>query len=375
MSRFWKQGIALVALAAAMGLLCLSPSLAARPGGGGTTGPSYQIVELDSAGGLFEGYPFDINNAGLIVGGGTGSAACWTVTKTDTTVTTTLHLLDGEGAFGVNDAGEIVGSSNETAAYWENRNAAPQPLPVPMGSTRSIAEAINSTGVICGWAEFSDAGGQRSQVALVWRVTAEGIWGPLVLPALAPLDSTAAFAVNDNDAHDAALVVGQEWESSTGVGAGLAWSVTSLPDGSLTVDPVPDVLDAQASGTGVNDSGVICGYVYPDAVVWDGTSKRILDRSATISAFGGRKACNSANAYAINAGGVIVGRGSFAPYSKAVVWPSASAAMILLDKFLNKNVRFTELNSASAVNDAGEIVGSGWDNNRSFHPAYLAIPK
>ena len=36
MLRFWKQGIALVALAVAVGLWCLSPSLAAKPIGGPT---------------------------------------------------------------------------------------------------------------------------------------------------------------------------------------------------------------------------------------------------------------------------------------------------------------------------------------------------
>ena len=134
-----------VALAAAVGLWCSSPSLAARPGGGGSTGPSYQIVELDSAGGTLEGYPFDINNAGLIVGGVSGSAACWTVNKANGTVTSTLHLLDGELATGVNGSGEIVGSRNDTAAYWESPNAAHRALPVPLGSTRSIAKRSTAT--------------------------------------------------------------------------------------------------------------------------------------------------------------------------------------------------------------------------------------
>ena len=41
MSRFWKQGIAVLALAAAMGLWCSSPSLAAKPGGGTPAGTIY----------------------------------------------------------------------------------------------------------------------------------------------------------------------------------------------------------------------------------------------------------------------------------------------------------------------------------------------
>ncbi len=58
MSRFWKQGVAPVALAAALGLWRLSPLLAKPPGGGGGGGgtiiPNPAFVFLDDAdGGLF----------------------------------------------------------------------------------------------------------------------------------------------------------------------------------------------------------------------------------------------------------------------------------------------------------------------------------
>ena len=36
MWRFWKRSVVILAVAAAVGLWCLSPSLAARPGGGPT---------------------------------------------------------------------------------------------------------------------------------------------------------------------------------------------------------------------------------------------------------------------------------------------------------------------------------------------------
>ena len=50
MGRFWKQGMVVLALAAAVGLWCLSPSLAAKPGGGsgGLVNPAWVIVDRSS---------------------------------------------------------------------------------------------------------------------------------------------------------------------------------------------------------------------------------------------------------------------------------------------------------------------------------------
>ena len=50
-----------------------------------------------------------------------------------------------------------------------------------------------------------------------------------------------------------------------------------------------------------------------------------------------------------------------------------SRSMVLLAKFLDRDSPFTTLISANAINESGEIVGTGWDGNNSG--AFLAIPE
>ena len=89
-----------------------------------------------------------------------------------------------------------------------------------------------------------------------------------------------------------------------------------------------------------------------------------------------KKITSGDSAFEISDNGVIVGYGTCSRcIVKAVVWPSVDAPMILLDSFLKKNGPFTELNQAWGVNDAGDIVGFGWDNDRGINPGFLAIPE
>jgi hypothetical protein len=92
---------------------------------------------------------------------------------------------------------------------------------------------------------------------------------------------------------------------------------------------------------------------------------RVLDKSRSF---------DSAEATAINASGVIVGYGSAGLHSTAAAWPNPAGSVIVLDKFLRKNA-ISELNVARAVNDSGNIVGSGWDGGRGISLGLLAIPK
>ena len=72
--------------------------------------------------------------------------------------------------------------------------------------------------MICGWAEFPDADGQLSDVALVWRVTADNIWGPGALPALGVNDATWRTTSMIMTPMGVALMVGGEWDRTTGAG-------------------------------------------------------------------------------------------------------------------------------------------------------------
>ena len=100
-----------------------------------------------------------------------------------------------------------------------------------------------------------------------------------------------------------------------------------------------------------------------------GESAQVLNRNAYVS---------KAHAHDINASGVIVGEGSyqkrFEVGERAVVWSSTSASMVLLDDFLPRKSPFAYLVRATAVNDAGMIVGFGSKGLPSFG-AFLAVPE
>jgi len=386
----------------AIAVLSFGHALAKKPdnadggGGAGDTGPSYEIVELDSANGQFDCYPNKINNFGLAVGivedvaTGEQFAACWSIEKTAGYVSSTLQLLaGGEKALGVNDLGEIAGQRVNgldpgivDALYWEHPGATPLVLPALGGDISCGAKAINDKGVICGWSQGPNAEGRLVAQAVVWRVNYEVIdgaltpivWGPLALPKpLGPEDSTWANAINDNDADGIAQVVGQV--ANVDSSAALSWHVMSLPDGSLTAWPVVDVLGLDARATGVNNAGQVCGYDLQDAIVWDGDSSQTLDKSATINVLG-KKSFGSAIPYGFSDDGMVVGQGwAGVVYRRAVVWPSVNATMVVLDAFIKKNGPFTELNAAHDVNGSGEIIGYGWDDDRKIHPPFLALPK
>ena len=397
-----------LAVAVTACLLCSPFSQAKKPdrpggggGGGGDSAPSYQIIELDNFDGLFSGFAFNINNVGQAVGHINDGlydhdvAAGWVIDNSGPQLPTTLQTLtDGTVANDVNDLGEIVGERVDdsdpqnpawSALYWEHADAEPLVLPVPEGATVAAAESINHDSVICGWAATFDPQQQRYvQDGLVWRINFEDVggkilpvvWGPLVLPAVTPDGSVQPVDINDSDTDGIVRVVGSEFEAEENAPAAIAWDVMLLADGSLVASPMVDVLDIDAQGYGVNNARATCGARSVDAIVWEDSATHILDRSATIRpSIGKRKPISFATAHRISNGGVIVGQANASVYRKAVVWPSVDAPIILLDNFLKKNSSFTELNRAVGVNDAGEIVGYGWDNERGIHPGFLAIPE
>ena len=355
-------------------------------GGGGGSGPSYKIFELDS---VVDGANLTlaagaecINNTGLIVGGasdpvsGTSFAACWRLDSSHGTVTSILQLLQGgTAAFGVNDVGEIVGERNGTAVYWRNADdVSPIFLPALSVGSPCRAVGINRHGVICGWSRGSDG----IQYAVVWRVRISptdgtGVWGPLVLPSFqGNTGAQYAAAVDHNDSAGLAQVVGG---SQGAIPLALTWTIESVSDGTLRVVSGPVDLDI-GSAQGVNSIGLICGASQSNAVIWDATSgaSRFLDRSGSMTISGVRRSFDSAQANAINSMNTTVGYASAGLHPAAVAWATPTSPMTVLDKFL-KNSTISELNFATGLNAAGDIVGSGWNNNRGISVGYVAIPQ
>jgi hypothetical protein len=175
--------------------------------------------------------------------------------------------------------------------------------------------------------------------------------------------------INDNDDDGVAEAVGRVGDDAA------VWTIVSLPDGTVEIDAAPFVLDANATAFGINAFGDVCGHLENDAIVWSGGSSQILDASATVKVFGKRKQMQYEEARAINASGIICGYGVAAGYLRATVWRGANEPMTLLDDSLTRNSSFSYLYSANDVNEAGVIVGRGWNADIQLHVGYLAIPQ
>jgi hypothetical protein len=226
----------------------------------------------------------------------------------------------------------------------------------------------SSTGTLTSTLHFLDGGSAAFDVNDAGEIVGE-------------LDGAAVYwrhrdaaAISDNFAGDA-LVAGGSFGGE--VALARSWVVRSNPDGSLAVIDGPTTLDI-GSGQGVNNGGLVCGHTAGEAALWDTLTgaRQILDRSGTTITSGGRTTFSSAQANAINSAGLVAGYATAkATFLNpvAVVWPSPTESMVVLDKFL-KGTSISELNFAWAVNDSGFMVGSGWDGQRGIAVGFLAIP-
>ena len=366
-----------LAIAVLASLVCFDVVDAKKPsGGGGSRRTSYTIVKLDDGNGTWECSARDVNNLRDVVGQVVDTvtserwAAYWEVSGSGVSIESrVIALAGGRRADSINDHGEIVGygtASNgpDVALYWANANETPLVLPPLNEGVHTGALAINNDGVVCGF-----SGGQ----AVAWRVNwvdgQPSTWGPLALPTL---DDSWTSAISNNDEEGSAQIVGV-FRIPPRLGeptAAVAWTVQSLPDGTLAVDSLPHIVQTgDASALGVNDGGSICGEVGwpPEAMVWTGVAAQTLYRAPDLS---------QASAQDINNNGVIVGWGDTGQIAReAVVWPSADAKMIRLNSYLGRRSPFVKLVEACTVNELGEVVGTGFTGvGGSPDAAFLAIP-
>ncbi len=137
------------------------------------------------------------------------------------------------------------------------------------------------------------------------------------------------------------------------------------------IDPQPTILQVGANAYGVNNTGVVCGdSARPDwiAMLWTETAQIPLELPRRFS---------FSVAIDLNDSGLVVGGVSvIQPYpNKPAVWAGPDAKPVLLSSFLSPKSPFDRLTNASAINQAGVIVGIGWDGVDSIQQAFIAMPK
>jgi probable HAF family extracellular repeat protein len=321
----------------------------------------YTITKIGPIAGHNGSWGHAINNAGEVAGwSNTIQAYHWS----DGELTGMPPLPGGDTSRGegIGESGVILGSANsgtdpEHAVIWFPSRAGwtPVDLGVGSGDLFSLAEAVNSSGVICGYSD--DAVYSR---AAVWDpVPADsGSYQISILPFL-----TDHFQSLSNDINDDEIVVGMSLNFFSARAASWArpggvWQITDL--GALHAN-------ADAGANAVNNEGTIVGWsVSPvsgmeHAVLWEADS--IVDL--------GRVEGQRTYANGINNIGDVVGEYWNVGFGGGFVREAGQTTLHDLQELIPAGSPWT-IKSAQDINDSGQITGFGEQDG--FIHSFLLTP-
>jgi len=322
----------------------------------------YNVIDLGTLGGDTS-QANAINNSGQIVGytdaaGNVPHAVVWTNISNSPIDLGTLGGSNSD-ASAINNSGQIAGVAQTTsnvalhAAFWANSASSPIDLGT-LGGDTSQANAINASGQIVGQ---SYTAGDTNQHAAYWAGSSSS---PIDLGTLGGVYSYA-YGINDSG-----QIVGQSY--TTGDAAQLAayWANSSSSPIALGT-----LGGEYGLAYGINNSGQIVGYAHtagnvPHAVLWINSSSSPVD----LGTLGG----DFSYAYGINNSAEIVGQSYTAgdAAEHAVLWTNSSSPAIDLNSLIASNSGWV-VQLANAINDSGEIVGSGVNSNGQTH-AFALVP-
>ncbi|MBD1930619.1 MULTISPECIES: CHAT domain-containing protein [Cyanophyceae] len=333
-------------------ILSSTPALILRAGVTNLENPpnfgssSYSITNLGTLPGGNLSNASDINNNGQVVGvsniaNGNSSGVVWqngTIQNLGT-----LPGNDFSSANAINDAGVAVGnsgtfSSNLNAVVWQN--GAIQNI----ASNSVQANDINNLAQVVG---ITNLNGNNQ--AFLWQNGAIQNLG--TLPGN---DFSSANAINNNG-----QIVGSSGTVSSGSQAvlwqnGIIQNLGTLPGGNFS------------NAYGINDAGFAVG----DSQAANGNSQAVLWRNGAI-ALGTLPGDNFSRANDINNIGQVVGSSEGANQNtRAFLWQNGIISD--LNNLISPSSGWDFLQTAAAVNDIGQIVGTGFIGGQSR--AFLLTP-
>lgn len=271
--------------------------------------------------------PLGINKAGLVVGAtatlaGIGSFFYQNGTYFSATQPA-LMQLQADVAISVNDAGQIPlltnpAAGNEGAALWNNASGILTPLQPPSGGTFLIAYGISGNGQVAGVAALGLSSG-HTDLPVVWN--SNGLANAFALESGSIQE--LAFGVNDS---------GQ--------------AVGFIPNKAAGTAHAGLFENGQTS-----DLGAFDGYLY--------TFARAINDNGWIAGYG-------TNTLATDLGSNVIGLADQAGFY--VVAKGSGAAFVNIGGTMYDLLSLTENSSgwefdyAYSINDAGQIVGTGFHN-------------
>ena len=313
-----------------------------------TTSPNYTLNFLPSSGGVFW-HPTDINSHGQVVGTfgerHWPEAVLWNANQPAQPPTalpfyTPCCGYRNSGANAINDRGQVVGSDIDRAAFWNTPTSTPTLL---SGEFRADTAAnLNESGTVVGYSGMSDANGAGYRAAM---------WDASGMHNLGTLGGNESYAFDIN-------------ESGTVAGS----SLTGTPGGQAhaTLWQGGSIVDLGAGrAVSLNDHDQVVGQRDDRAALWNGTQVSFLDAAGSWASD-------------INNDGWVVGSvlvDAAAETTSARLWFGGQT--VDLNSFLSQAARDAGwmLNSASAINEHGWIVGTAYNAALNSGRAYvLSIP-
>ena len=338
-------------------LLCLAQGLAARG-----ASQAYSITDLGSPSWYYS-QAHGLNRSGNVVGEYEPTNPPAPV-KAFFYTNGLMTSLSGTGlssiAYGINDSNLIVGQFG--AAFNDHAFVYSNGIMTDLGALGfnnvfgySSARAINRSGQIVGESSLSTTqeGSIRAVLYSGTNKSSLGVLGG---------DYSSARAINNST-----VIVG---ESSVVPSPGVT-NVHGFVYSNNVMTDLGTLGGGYSSASGINDSGAIVGET--EEVVTAGVTnlRAFVCRSGVLKDLGTLGGVTS-SASAVNSAGQIVGYATDAnEVANAFLYDGSN--MVNLINFIPPNSGWTNLTSADAINDQGQIAGTGFLADGEYH-AFLLSP-
>ncbi len=317
----------------------------------------------DSGSGFTDSGGLAINNSGEATGWNYGAShnPVQEAFRSSGTTATGLGVLSGGSSVGwaINASGMVAGSSGDLANYTDPYRAVTwtgTTIQDISGGVNSEASGINDAGDVVGYTEASP-----------------GSLTAFLVPNAGSITDLNTL-VTSNPAN---LTLNFGWDINTSgqvtgfgqTGSGPLRAFRFAPDGTVASLGVIGAHPSDGTvGTALNDDGYVVGYQFGGlnhAFQWDGSSMQDL---GTVSGY------PNAEASGINTDAWIVGdvwKGSGATFVSHAFVRAPGGTLVDLNTRVKLLAGYT-LEAAYGINDAGQIVGTGFGNNREF--AFVLTP-